>query len=72
MAQALIVTTNKEFVVRGARDERTLPSLFDGLIGRGSHWAAVFSFNHPVRRVMHVQFLFRLPSLSGLDIAFCV
>ena len=32
MAQALLVTTNKEFAVRGARDERTLPSLFDGLV----------------------------------------
>ena len=72
MAQALLVTTIKEFAVRGTRDERTLPTLFDGLIGRDSHWAADLSLNHPVRRVMHVQFLFRLPRLGGLDIAFCV
>ena len=71
MAQ-LLVTTIKEFAVRGTRDERTLPTLLDGLIGRDSHWAADLSLNHPVRRVMHVQFLFRLPRLGGLDIAFCV
>ena len=72
MAQELLVTTNKEFAVRGTRDERTLPTLFEGLIGRDSHWAADLSLNHPVRRVMHVQFLFRLPRPGGLDIAFCV
>ena len=57
MAQALLVTPNKEFALRGTRDEQTLPTLFDGLIRRGSHWAADLSLIHPVRRVMHVHFV---------------
>ena len=48
-------TKNLRFEARVTK--RTLPTLFDGMIGRGSHWAADLSLNHPVRRVMHVHFV---------------